>query len=334
MATYLEAGVNLEAAKGWVEKLKNTLPQVGGFGGVFPLGSDDLVASTDGVGTKLLLAIEMERYDTVGIDLVAMNVNDILTSGARPLFFLDYIATAKLEPEVMGEVLSGIVRGCELAGCSLLGGETAQMNDLYRKGEFDLAGFAVGIVKREKRIDGKNIRAKDLLVGLPSSGIHSNGFSLVRSILKTDDSSFSLNRMRLNDFFETLAMFDEATKIRKKIADVLLTPTRIYVKDVLDLLEKIDVKGMAHITGGGFQKNIPRALPIGLTAKIREGSWPVPEVFSTLQHLGNISDLEMRRVFNRGIGFVLIMSPEEARKMEIEHYIIGEIIPGETMIWN
>lgn len=317
MSTYLAAGVNLEAAASWVNRLKGLATGIGGFGGIFPLGDDDLVASTDGVGTKLKLAFALNRHDTVGIDLVAMNVNDILTCGAKPLFFLDYAAVSKLDPEQMEQVVKGIATGCLDAGCALIGGETAQMPDLYREGEYDLAGFAVGIVKRKDRIDGKSIEKGDLLVGLPSSGVHSNGFSLVRRIIGEDKLMEKLGSQTLGE--------------------ILLTPTRIYVKRVLDFLKRFSIKGMAHITGGGFSKNIPRTLPKGLTAEIYEGSWPSLPIFSYLQKLGNVEEDEMRRVFNRGIGFVLVLAPNEAKSLcreESECYLIGEVIQGDALVWH
>jgi phosphoribosylformylglycinamidine cyclo-ligase len=318
-STYLEAGVNLDAAAGWVNRLKKLAPGIGGFGGIYPLGEDDLVASTDGVGTKLKLAIAMNRHDTIGIDLVAMNVNDILTSGAKSLFFLDYLAVAKLDPEKLEQVVAGISNGCEQAGCLLIGGETAQMPGLYRDGDYDLAGFAVGIVKRQDRIDGRKIKKGDLIVGLPSSGVHSNGFSLVWQIIK----DCSLN--------------DRISKNSKTLGEILLTPTCIYVKEVQKLMSQFTIKGMAHITGGAFLKNIPRALPQGLTARIDEGSWPVPEIFQFLQKTGAISNQEMQRVFNRGIGFVLILSAQEAEQLcrQNQHcYLIGEVIEGDSLEWR
>jgi phosphoribosylformylglycinamidine cyclo-ligase len=318
-STYRESGVNLDAAAGWVNQLKQLAPGIGGFGGFYPLGENDLVASTDGVGTKLKLAVAMNRHDTIGIDLVAMNVNDILTCGATPLFFLDYMAVDKLDPEKLERVVRGITEGCKQAGCQLIGGETAQMSDLYREGDYDLAGFAVGIVQRRNRIDGSRIEKGDLIVGLASSGVHSNGFSLVRRII--DDGS-------LQDRFGSEG---------KTLGETLLTPTCIYVKRVQELMNQFAIKGMAHITGGAFSKNIPRMLPKGLTARIDEGSWPVLEIFHYLQRRGNISDIEMRRVFNRGIGFTLVLSADEARFLCRENqncFLIGEIIEGESLAWR
>lgn len=310
MTSYTKAGVDLEAAARWVGKLKGLSSAIGGFGGFYPLGEDFLVASTDGVGTKLKLAFALDKHDTVGIDLVAMNVNDILTSGAKPLFFLDYIATSKLDVPKMESIIAGIVQGCEMAGCALIGGETAQMNDFYADGHYDLAGFAVGIVKQSERIDGSSIQKGDCLVGLPSSGPHSNGFSLIRKIVQESEYS--------------------------AWADFLMAPTRIYVKEVEGIRSKFVVKGMAHITGGSFAKNIPRMLPKGLGAQLTWGSFPVPSVFDHLQEKGGISNEEMRRVFNMGIGFVLCLSPEEAALLckESKGYLIGEVIDGEGVTWK
>lgn len=317
MATYLASGVDLDAAASWVKKLSSLSPSIGGFGGFYPLGEDFLVASTDGVGTKLKLACALGKHDTIGIDLVAMNVNDVLTSGAKPLFFLDYAAVSKLDPQQMDQILSGIRQGCEESGCLLIGGETAQMPDLYRTGEYDLAGFAVGIVKQKERIDGSGIESGDSIVGLASSGVHSNGFSLVRKIVEEE---------RLNERFEG-----------RTLGEVLLEPTRIYVKRVHTLLKRFSIKGMAHITGGSFAKNLPRMLPKGLQACIREGSWPVPPIFDYLQSQGKIPTDEMRRVFNRGIGFVLVLEKREAERLcanEKESYLIGEVIEGDRLLWQ
>ncbi len=317
MPSYAEAGVNLEAAAQWVGKLKKTAPHIGGFGAVYPLGEDDLVSSTDGVGTKIKLAIALNRHDTIGIDLVAMNANDILTTGAKPLFFLDYLAVSRLDPEKLEKVIAGISKGCEEAGCSLIGGETAQMGDLYREGDYDLAGFIVGIVKRKERIDGSKIEKGHWIVGLPSSGIHSNGFSLVRKI------------------------WPEAELQKERaLGEILLTPTKIYVKRVFELLARFQIHGMAHITGGGFGKNIPRMLPKGLAARIHEGSWEIPEIFRLLQTKGSISNEEMRRVFNRGIGFAMALPQNEAKRLceeEKECKLIGEVVvgaKGEGVVWD
>ncbi|MGC1878532.1 MAG: phosphoribosylformylglycinamidine cyclo-ligase [Rhabdochlamydiaceae bacterium] len=319
MSSYLQAGVNLDAAAQWIQKLKSASSSIGGFGGLYPLGDDYLVASADGVGTKLKLAFAMDRHETVGIDLVAMNVNDILTCGAKPLFFLDYIATSSLDLEQMEKVVAGILQGCSEAGCLLLGGETAQMPDFYKAGEYDLAGFAVGIVKQKDRIDGRHVRAGDLLVGLPSSGPHSNGFSLIRKIVGEDP----------NELHKSI------DGSGKTLGELLLTPTRIYVKQVHELLSRYPIKAMAHITGGAFWKNIPRMLPAGLSAALFNNSWPVPYIFHYLQEKGGIAEEEMLRIFNRGIGFVLVLSPASAKELcnqEKDHFIIGEVIEGTGML--
>jgi phosphoribosylformylglycinamidine cyclo-ligase len=298
--------------------LKTLAPGIGGFGGTFPLGEDDLVASTDGVGTKLKIASEIHRHETIGIDLVAMNVNDILTVGAKPLFFLDYIAVSKLEPDILEEIVSGIAKGCEEADCMLIGGETAQMPSLYRPGDYDMAGFAVGIVKRKDRIDGSEIQEGDRIVGLASSGVHSNGFSLVRQACEG----------RLHEPFG---------KAGQTLGEALLTPTRIYVKQVHRLMAQFPIKGMAHITGGAFGKNLPRMLPKGLAACIHEGSWPILDIFLYLQNVGGISVEEMRRVFNLGIGFALVLDPQNAHQMcknEPECFLIGKIIKGDQTEWR
>uniref|UniRef100_A0A0D3FQY7 phosphoribosylformylglycinamidine cyclo-ligase n=1 Tax=Oryza barthii TaxID=65489 RepID=A0A0D3FQY7_9ORYZ len=281
-----------------------------------------LVAGTDGVGTKLKLAFETGIHDTIGIDLVAMSVNDIVTSGAKPLFFLDYYATSKLDVDLAEKVIKGIVDGCQQSDCALLGGETAEMPDFYKEGEYDLSGFAVGAVKKDKVIDGKNIVEGDIIIGLPSSGVHSNGFSLARRVL--EKSGLSLNdQLPRNDGMTTT------------VGEALMAPTVIYVKQVLEIISKGGVKGIAHITGGGFTDNIPRVFPSGLGAKIFTAAWEVPPVFRWIQEVGKIEDAEMRRTFNMGIGMVLVVSKEAADGiLEGTHgpnhaYRIGEVISGE-----
>lgn len=318
MATYLQSGVNLEAASQWVKKLKTLSSNIGGFAGTYPLGVDDLVASTDGVGTKLKLAISLNCHKTIGIDLVAMNVNDILTCGAKPLFFLDYIATAKLDLLQMEQIITGILQGCEEAGCALIGGETAQMSDFYRPGEYDMAGFAVGLVKRKERLDPSSVQKGDSLIGIASSGPHSNGYSLIRKIVGEN-----LN-IHIDDSGKTLG-------------EILLTPTRIYVKKVQKLLVEFPIKAMAHITGGSFRKNIPRMLPPTLSANLFQGAWPVPFIFRYLQEKGAVESQEMYRTFNMGIGYVLAMEPEAAEsllKEEKDSFLIGEIIEGTDLVWT
>jgi len=302
MVTYKEAGVDIDAGAELVKRLQKMCPEIGGFGGLFPIGDNYLVASTDGVGTKLKLAFECDQHDTIGIDLVAMCVNDILTSGARPLFFLDYFATSDLDVDQAEQVLKGILAGCQEAGCVLLGGETAEMPGFYRSGEYDVSGFAVGIVSKDKLIDGSQIVSGDCLVGIPSSGFHSNGFSLVRKFVLHE---------------------------REK----LLTPTRIYVQLIQQIQEKFTIKGMAHITGGGLTENVPRMFPKGFGAKIDKNSWTIPEVFHLLE---NIPEEEMFRTFNMGIGMVLAVPPEQVDAVcrEFPECIpIGEVIEGEGVIW-
>ncbi|PUZ64347.1 hypothetical protein GQ55_3G136600 [Panicum hallii var. hallii] len=320
--TYKGAGVDIDAGTELVRRIRKMAPGIGGFGGLYPFGDDFLVAGTDGVGTKLKLAFETGIHDTIGIDLVAMSVNDIVTSGAEPMFFLDYFATSKLDVDLAEKVIKGIVDGCEQSDCVLLGGETAEMPDFYAEGEYDLSGFAVGKVKKDKLIDGKNIVKGDVLIGLPSSGVHSNGFSLARRVLQKSGLSLS-DQLPRNDGITTT------------VGEALMAPTVIYVKQVLEIISKGGVKGLAHITGGGFTDNIPRVFPSGLGAKIFTGSWEVPPVFKWLQQVGNIDDAEMRRTFNMGIGMVLVVSRESAdRIIEDTHgsspaYRIGEVIEGE-----
>ncbi|CAA7399252.1 unnamed protein product [Spirodela intermedia] len=325
--TYKEAGVDIDAGTELVRRIAKMAPGIGGFGGLFPLGDSYLVAGTDGVGTKLKLAFETGIHGTIGIDLVAMSVNDIVTSGAKPLFFLDYFATSQLDVDLAEQVIKGIVDGCRQSDCVLLGGETAEMPDFYAKGEYDLSGFAVGIVKKESVIDGKGIEEGDILIGLPSSGVHSNGFSLVRKVLAHSGRS-------LNDQLPT----NSGKSVT--LGEALMAPTVIYVKQVLDIISKGGVKGIAHITGGGFTDNIPRVFPTGLGAKIYKDSWEVPAIFKWIQEIGNIEDSEMRRTFNMGIGMVLVVNRETSARILTESsgsnnpaFLIGEVISGEGVIF-
>ncbi|MBC8258673.1 MAG: phosphoribosylformylglycinamidine cyclo-ligase [SAR324 cluster bacterium] len=317
MKAYQKAGVNLEAADLAVEKLKplakrtlrpEVLSSLGGFGGLFALDQKKyknpvLVSGTDGVGTKLKLAFELDQHETIGIDLVAMCVNDILVQGAEPLFFLDYLACGKLLPQQVESVVRGISEGCLQSGSALLGGETAEMPGMYESGEYDLAGFSVGVVEREKLIDGNRIEIGDVLLGLASSGVHSNGFSLARQIVEEHE-------LDLNDPFQ------ESTQT---LGEVLLTPTKIYVKAILNLLKTVEVKGMSHITGGGLPGNVPRMLPEktpkGLipVAEIEKGAWPDLPVFSLLRNESGLPEEELFPVFNMGIGFVICI-PESVEK--------------------
>lgn len=347
--TYEASGVSIDANDQMVQRIARCVaatygPRViameNGFAGLFRLDYDEklfkknyrnpvLVACTDGVGSKVLIAREMKRYNTVGIDLVAMSVNDMLVQGAEPLFFLDYLAVHKLEPELIAEMVKGVAAGCRMADCALLGGETAEMPDIYRKGEFDMAGFAVGVVERNRVIDGSTVREGDVILGLASSGIHSNGYSLARHIC------FKQLRHKFTDVVDEL---DGNT-----IGDVLLTPTRIYVPSIVRLLGKYKVKkvvhAMAHITGGGLVGNIPRVLPKNCNAVIRKSSWPKPAIFQYLQSKGPVEEKEMYRVFNMGIGYVLIVARDFARsvaeklqKYGEQVYEIGTITSGRQRV--
>jgi len=307
--TYRDAGVDIDAAERMIDLIKPSVDStqrpeqiggIGGFSGLFRVPSKYrepvLSAGTDGVGTKLLVAIAAKRHRTVGIDLVAMCVNDVLVCGAEPLFFLDYYATGHLGPEEGAEVVSGIAEGCRRAGCALLGGETAELPGLYRTGEYDLAGMAVGVVERSEIIDGSLVRPGDALLGIASTGLHSNGYSLTRKVLLEKAG---------------LRLDAKIPELGRTLADELLEPTAIYVKPVLSLMKKVRVKAMAHITGGGFVDNIPRTLPDGLGVSIRRGSWPVPPVFGLIEKLGQVSSVEMNRTFNLGIGMTLVVSQSE-----------------------
>lgn len=333
MKAYQKAGVDLAAADEAVERLKplalrtlrpEVLSGLGGFGGLFELNRSKyknpvLISGTDGVGTKLKLAFELDSHETIGIDLVAMCVNDILVQGAEPLFFLDYLACGKLFPQKVEAVVKGISEGCLQSGCALLGGETAEMPGMYKTAEYDLAGFAVGAVEREKLIDGSRIAAGNVLLGLASSGVHSNGFSLVHRILS--ESSQSINSI-LPGTAET-------------IGEALLTPTRIYVKSILKLLEVVDVLGMSHITGGGLPGNVPRMLPKNTAAEIEKSAWPDLQVYAFLRKVCGLPDEELFPVFNMGIGFVICVpeSKEKSAKKILEQagetvYRIGQIVSG------
>ena len=309
--SYRDAGVDIEAGDALVEQIKpfakrtmrpEVLGGIGGFGSLFEIPkkykNPVLVSGTDGVGTKLKLAFQLNKHDTVGVDLVAMSVNDILVQGAEPLFFLDYFACGKLEVGTAAEVIKGIAQGCEQAGCALVGGETAEMPGMYPAGEYDLAGFAVGIVEKDAIIDGSTIAEGDVVLGLASSGAHSNGYSLIRKLI--EQSGVDMNS-DAGGFFAG-----------KSMREVVMAPTRIYVKPLLKLMQSLPVKGMAHITGGGLTENIPRVLPEGLTAELDKNSWPLPPLFRWLQQQGNIADAEMYRTFNCGIGMVVIVASDQA----------------------
>ncbi len=328
--TYRDAGVDIDAGEALVERIKplaamtrrpGVLAGIGGFGALFevPAGYRQpvLVSGTDGVGTKLRLAFELQRHDTIGIDLVAMSVNDILVQGAEPLFFLDYFACGKLDIATAAAVVGGIARGCELAGCALIGGETAEMPGMYPAGEYDLAGFAVGVVEKSAIIDGSTIVAGDVLIGLPSSGAHANGYSLLRRIIARTQADLA-------------APFDGDTTL----ADAILAPTRIYVRPVQALLRALPVKGLAHITGGGLTGNVPRILPPTVRAEIVQSAWRRPPLFDWLQRAGGVAESEMHRVFNCGIGMVVVVAPADvAQALQVLHdageaaLVIGGIEP-------
>jgi phosphoribosylformylglycinamidine cyclo-ligase len=313
--TYKDAGVNIDAGNYSVKLIKDSVrktyrPEVlgdlGGFGGLFALDIKKykepvLVSGTDGVGTKLKLAFLLNRHDTVGQDAVAMCVNDILVQGAEPLFFLDYLAVGKLEPEQVASVVKGVARACKESGCALIGGETAEMNGFYPVGEYDIAGFCVGAVEKSKVITSAKVKEGDVLLGLPSSGVHSNGFTLVRKIV------FDRQKMKGDEYIDALG---------KTIGEELLTPTRLYPSVCLPLIENYDIHGMVHITGGGFYDNIPRALPENMSVEIDTSRWKMPTIFRLLQEWGNVDWKEMYRTFNMGIGMIIIASPEESEKMK------------------
>ncbi|WP_322050973.1 phosphoribosylformylglycinamidine cyclo-ligase [Paraburkholderia bannensis] len=317
--SYADAGVDMVAGDALVDRIKpfakKTLREgvmggIGGFGALFEVPKrykePVLVSGTDGVGTKLRLAFHLNKHDTVGQDLVAMSVNDILVQGAEPLFFLDYFACGKLDVDTAATVVQGIAQGCELSGCALIGGETAEMPGMYPDGEYDLAGFAVGAVEKSKIIDGSTITPGDVVLGLASSGIHSNGFSLVRKIIERANPDLN-------------ADFDG-----RSLGDALMAPTRIYVKPLLKLMETITVKGMAHITGGGLVENIPRVLRDGLTAELDQSAWPLPPLFSWLQKEGGVADAEMHRVFNCGIGMAVVVAADQADAAAAQLAAAGE----------
>lgn len=329
---YKQAGVDVEKGYEAVDRMKKhiartTRPEVlggiGAFAGLFELTSLNykepvLVSGTDGVGTKLKLAFQMSQHDTIGIDLVAMCVNDIVAQGAKPLFFLDYIGAGKNDPKVMEKIVAGVSDGCVQAGAALIGGETAEMPGMYKEDEYDLAGFAVGIAEKSKLITGESIQTGDVIIGLPSSGIHSNGYSLVRRLIENHD---------LSETYEGLT---------KPLGDILLEPTKVYAKAVTTVMEEVDLKGVTHMTGGGFYENFPRMLPEGLGVEINEDSWTVPSIFPFLQQLGDISNEEMYGVFNMGVGMAVAVNESDAEKAVAlfkehgeEASVIGRVISDE-----
>ena len=330
--TYRDAGVDIDAGEALIERIKphvkrsmrpGVMGGLGGFGALFELPRERyrrpvLVSGTDGVGTKLRLAIETNRHDTIGIDLVGMCVNDVVVQGAEPLFFLDYYATGKLSVPIAESVIKGIVDGCVLAGCALIGGETAEMPGMYAAGDYDLAGFCVGIVEKDNIIDGSKTRAGDVLLGLPSSGPHSNGYSLIRKLLERAKATPAT---RLDDGL---------------LYDALLAPTRIYVKTVLALMQQISVHGVAHITGGGLLENIPRVVPAGLEVVLNRRSWQLPAVFEWLQRIGNIESHELLRTFNCGIGMTICVAATDLDKALAVLKALGEqpLVIGELRAGN
>ncbi len=335
--SYKQAGVDVTAGYQSVELMKEAvkstyhagvISDLGGFGGLYALNTEKikepiLVSGTDGVGTKLKLAFLMNKHDTIGQDCVAMCVNDIICCGAKPLFFLDYMALGKNVPEVVATIVKGVADGCKMAGCSLIGGETAEMPGFYQKGEYDLAGFSVGVVEKEEMLDSQTIQVGDKVIGIASSGVHSNGFSLVRKIFHIDEET-------VKEYKEELGM---------SLGEALLTPTKIYVKPILELLKNVTVKGISHITGGGFYENMPRMLRDGVSLKIQKDSYPVLPIFKLIQKEGEIPERDMYNTFNMGIGMAVIVKEEEAKKaIEIleqqgeKAYIIGEVIEGQKEI--
>ena len=332
--SYKAAGVDVTAGYESVRLMKNDVERtkipgcisgIGGFGGLFQLDLSGmkepvLVSGTDGVGTKLKIAMLLDKHDTIGIDCVAMCVNDIICCGARPLYFLDYIAIGKNFPEKVAQIVKGVADGCVMAGCALVGGETAEHPGMMAEDEYDIAGYSTGIVDKSKIIDNNTIKEGDAIIGIASSGVHSNGFSLVRKV-------FNINEQKVKTFIPELG---------KSLGEALLTPTRIYVKPVLDLISKLPVKGISHITGGGFYENIPRMLPDGVSAKINKGSFPVLPIFSLIQKEGNISEHDMFNTFNMGIGMAIAVDKENAEKaVDIleqngeKAYIIGEVVKSD-----
>jgi phosphoribosylformylglycinamidine cyclo-ligase len=332
MTTYREAGVDIDAGDEFVDRIKplvrstcrpEVLTDLGGFGGLFGLRAEKykepvLVSGTDGVGTKLKIAFMMDRHDTVGIDLVAMCVNDIAVSGAEPLFFLDYFATGKLSVAKAQEVVKGIADGCRQAGCALIGGETAEMPSMYADGEYDLAGFAVGVVEKSKIVDGRTITPGDAVIGLASTGLHSNGYSLARRVL------FEQAKLTAESLLPELDL---------AVGEVLLAPTRIYAKQILSLIREHPIKGIAHITGGGITENLPRIFPEGVGARISRKAWPVPPIFDVIRRLGSVNLDEMYRVFNMGIGLIMVVPPDsvaavlaQAATLGDRGWLIGEMV--------
>ncbi|MFH1577336.1 MAG: phosphoribosylformylglycinamidine cyclo-ligase [Candidatus Margulisiibacteriota bacterium] len=321
MITYKQAGVDVGAGNEVVKRIRKFAKGIGFFGGLYPLGKNFLVGAADGVGTKLKLAFMMNRHDTIGIDLVAMNVDDVVATGAKPLFFLDYIGCQKVKPPMIEKIIKGIAAGCKQCGCQLLGGETAELADMYQPGEYDLAGFSVGIVEKKKVINGKKIKAGDKIIGLASTGLHSNGYTLARKVL------FDIAKLNPKEYLDD---FDQ------KLGEELLTPTKIYAPLILQLIKRYRIKGIAHITGGGIPENVARVLPRNVQAVMDLHSWPVLAVFRLIQRLGKVDQNEMFRTFNMGIGMVLVVEEKETdrimkfiAKQKEKAYLIGEVGKGK-----
>ncbi len=340
--SYEASGVSLEAGYESVRRIKKHIARterlgmmgnIGSFGGMFDLAALNikepiLVSGTDGVGTKLKIAFLMDKHDTIGQDVVAMCVNDVLAQGAQPLFFLDYVAVGKNDPAQIEQIVKGVADGCVLANASLIGGETAEMPDMYLEGEYDIAGFTVGVVEKSKLIDGSKVKVGDILIGIQSSGVHSNGFSLVRKIVLKD------NQLDLNQYY---------SELNGKLGDVLLTPTKIYVKPVLDILKSVDVHAICHVTGGGFDENIPRVLSENQGIEVEERSWTKPPIFDFLEKKGDVNHREMFNIFNMGIGMVLVVESKDQDEilsiLNTHHekgFVIGKVtdIPGVKIILN
>lgn len=339
---YEQAGVNIEAGYEAVKRMKSHVERTarkgimgtfGGFGGMFDLSELNLkepvlISGTDGVGTKLKLAFMVDKHDTIGVDCVAMCVNDIVAQGAEPLYFLDYVALGKAEPAKIEQIVKGVADGCVQSGAALIGGETAEMPGLYDEDEYDLAGFAVGACEKANIVTGEKIAEGDVLVGIASSGVHSNGYSLVRKIV-FEDNGYAIDAVV--EGYETLG----------KIGEALLTPTKLYAKPVMEMLKEADIHGMAHVTGGGFYENLPRMMPEGLATEVDLGTWPVLPIFEFLKDKGQLEDKDLYNVFNMGIGFVIAVKPQQADKIiEIAQkhgekaYTIGRVVKGEGVIFN
>ncbi|MFH1361295.1 MAG: phosphoribosylformylglycinamidine cyclo-ligase [bacterium] len=324
MVTYKNAGVDIDAGNEVVQRIKKYAKGIGFFSGFYSLGKNFLVGAADGVGTKLKIAFAMNRHDTVGIDLVAMNVNDVIATGAAPLFFLDYIGCQKVSPAQIDKIVKGMARGCQSAGCQLLGGETAELSDMYLPGEYDLAGFVVGLVDKKKVINGSKIRPGDCIIGLGSSGLHSNGFTLARKVL------FEEKHLNPKEYIDDF---------KGRLGEELLTPTKIYVKPILKLIKQFDVRGIAHITGGGIPENLARILPKRTKAVIEMSSWPIHQIFKIIKRLGKIEQNEMYKTFNMGIGMMVVVPEKQAssamaflKKQGEKPYLIGIVEKGKREV--